>query len=65
MFWEIEKMANYTQHLLYNPDEAEALGMTQRNRLIETQHAMTKIHVLENHYDIQVGESQTVIGLKI
>jgi glycosyltransferase involved in cell wall biosynthesis len=58
MFWDVEKMANYTQHLLYNPDEAENLGITQRDCLIETQHAANMIGVLENHYDTHAVDYQ-------
>ncbi len=58
MFWDIEKFVVYAQHLLYNLDEAEALGVAQRNALIETQAPSKVISIIENYYDTNNANSQ-------
>lgn len=51
MFWEIEKMVNYTQNVLNNVESAKNLGITQRNHLIEHVDVKQFLPVLDQFFD--------------
>lgn len=50
-FWEVEKLADYTQMLLENPLTAKKLGESQREHVIKHQDTKNHIHILENAFD--------------